>query len=94
MDPSSSGALSGVVRIDVRAVAVARPVLTELVLSLRSSEAVAARGVLLGWRLLTDPTSPVYAPPGEFANPDRLRHESFAVLLALRPPAAAEVTVQ
>ena len=92
VDASPVGALGGVVRIDVGAVEVARPVLTEVVLSLRSSEAVAARGVVLGWRLLTDPSSPVYAPPGELADPDRLWHESFAVLFALRPLAGAEVT--
>ena len=85
MDASPPGTLGGVVRIDSRAVETARPVLTELVLCLRSSEAVAARGVVLGWRLLTDPSSPVYASPGGFAKPDRLWHESFAVLLALRP---------
>ena len=85
--------LGGAVRIDAGAVEVARPVLTELVLHLRSSEAVGARGVVLGWRLLTDPGSPVYVPPGEFADPDRLWHRSFAVLLALRPH-AAEVTTQ
>ena len=79
-------------RIDVGAIEVARPLLTELVLSLRSSEGVAPRGVVLGWRLLTDPTSPVYAPPlGKFADPDRLWHQSLAVLFALRPLAPAEV---
>lgn len=83
--------LSGVVRLDAGAVEAARPVLTELILSLRSREAVAARGVVLGWRLLTEPRSPVYAPPsGHLADPDRLRHESLAILLALRPLTAAE----
>jgi hypothetical protein len=92
VDASPVGTLGGVVRIDAGAVEVARPVLTEVVLSLRSSEAVTARGVVLGWRLLTDPSSPVYAPPGELADPDRLWHESFAVLFALRPLAVAETT--
>jgi hypothetical protein len=91
VDASPRGRLGGVVRIDLGAVEVARPVLTELVLSLRSSEAVVARGVLLAWRLLTDPTSPVYAPPGESADPDRLRREAVAVLFALRPLTPAEV---
>ena len=92
MDASPPGTLSGVVRVDVGAVEVARPVFTELILCLRSSEAVAARGVVLTWRLLTDATSPVYAPPpGQFADPDRLWHESLAVLFALRPLTAAEV---
>jgi hypothetical protein len=67
----------------------ARPILTELILSLRSSEAVEARGVALGWRLLTDPTSPVYAPPrAESVASDRLWHASLSVLLALQPLAA------
>jgi hypothetical protein len=95
MDASSLGTLGGVVRVDVGAVEVARPVLTELILSLRSSEAVAARGVVLGWRLLTDATSPVYVPPpGQFADDDRLRQESLAILFALRPLTAAEVAAR
>jgi hypothetical protein len=94
MDASPLGTLRGVIRVDVSAVEVARPVLTELILSLRSTEAVAARGVVLAWRLLTDPTSPVYVPPGHFADPDRLWHESLAVLLALRPLAAGEAATQ
>jgi hypothetical protein len=94
LDASPRGTLGGVIRVDVNAVEVARPVLTELVLSLRSSEAVAARGVVLAWRLLTDPTSPVYVPPGQFADPDRLWHESLAVLVALRPLAAVAVATQ
>jgi hypothetical protein len=92
VDASPLGTPSGVVRIDVGAVDVASPVLTELILSLRSSEEVAARGVVLAWRLLTDPTSPVYVPPlGQFADPDRLWHESLVVLFALRPLTAAKV---
>lgn len=95
VDVSALGTLRGVVRVDVGAVEVARPVLTELVLSLRSSEAVAARGVVLAWHLLTDATSPVYVPPpGQFADPDRLWHESLAILFALRPLTAAEVAAQ
>jgi hypothetical protein len=94
VDASQPGTPSGVVRVDVSAVELARPVLTELILSLRSSEAVAARGVVLGWRLLTDPTSPVYAPPGQFADPDRLWRESLAVLFAVRPVTASEVVAQ
>lgn len=95
VDASPLGTLGGVVRVDVGAVEVARPVLTELTLSLRSSEAVAARGVVLAWRLLTDATSPVYVPPpGQFADPDRLWHESLAILFALRPLTAAEVAAQ
>jgi hypothetical protein len=95
VDASPLGTLSGVVRVDVGAVEVARPVLTELILSLRSSEAVAARGVVIAWRLLTDATSPVYVPPaGQFSDPDRLWHESLAVLFALRPLTVAAVAGQ
>jgi hypothetical protein len=94
MDASPLGTLGGVIRVDISAVEVARPVLTELILSLRSSETVAARGVVLAWRLLTDPTSPVYVPPGQLADPDRLWHESLAVLFALRPLAAGAVATQ
>jgi hypothetical protein len=72
--------------VDREAVDAARPILTELVLSLRSSEDVDARGVVLGRRLLTDPVSPIYATPGDgSAAGDRLWHESLATLLALRP---------
>jgi hypothetical protein len=67
-------------------VEVARPVLTELILSLRSSEVVEPRGVVLAWRLLTDAGSPIYeAPGGRSGDPDRLWHESLVVLFALRP---------
>ena len=95
VDASPLGKLGGgVIRVDADAVEVARPVLNELILSLRSSQAVEARGVVLAWRLLTDPTSPVYVPPEKFANPDRLRCESLAVLLALRPSAAGDAATQ
>jgi hypothetical protein len=94
MDASPLGTLGGVIRVDANAVEVAAPVLTELILALRSSEAVAARGVVLAWRLLTDPTSPVYVPPGHFADPDRLWNESLAVLLALRPTAVGGVATR
>jgi hypothetical protein len=90
-DPSAQGTVGGAVRVDGDAVEVARPVLTEMVLSLRSSEAVAARGVVLGWRLLTNPRSPVYVPPGRPPDPDDLWHESLGVLSALRAVAAGEV---
>jgi len=79
-------ALSSAVAVDHEAVAVARPVLTELILSLRSSEAVEARGVVLAWRLLTDAASPVYGPlGGRPADRDRLWDESLSLLVALRP---------
>lgn len=75
---------SSVAPVDPVAVSVARPVLVELILSLRSAEAVTARGVVLGWRLLTDPGSPFYALGGS-DDPDRLWRELLVVLLALRP---------
>lgn len=72
--------------VDLRAVGIARPVLADLILVLRSRQHVEARGMALGWRLLTDPTSPLYeveeSGPSEGA---RLRRESLAVLEALRP---------
>jgi hypothetical protein len=84
--------------VDRQVVEVARPILTELILSLRSADPVEARGVLLGWRLLTEATSPVYTPlrvrPGD---PDRLWHEVLAVLFALRPlvpPQPAEASAE
>jgi hypothetical protein len=74
--------------VDLEAVEAARPMLTELVLSLRSSEAVDARGVVLGRRLLTDPVSPVYAAPnGRPAGGERLAYAALSVLLALGPVA-------
>jgi hypothetical protein len=79
-------ALSSAAPVDREAVGVARPILTELLLRLRSSERVDARGVALGRRLLTDPGSPIYAPPrAQAASGERLWHEASSVLLALRP---------
>jgi hypothetical protein len=78
-------AVGSAVPVDHRAVEVAEPVLTELILTLLSSEAVAPRGVVLGWRLLTDPCSPIYTPQGRPVGDDRLWHESLSVLFALRP---------
>lgn len=75
---------SSVAPVDLVAVRAATPVLVELILSLRSAEAVTARGVVLGWRLLTDPDSPIYAL-GRSDDPDRLWRELAFVLLALRP---------
>jgi hypothetical protein len=72
--------------IDYGAVQVAKPVLVEIVLSLLSSEAVTARGVALGRRLLTDPCSPIYAPEeGRTGGGERLWRSSITVLLALGP---------
>ena len=70
--------------LDYGAVGAAKPVLTEIVLSLLSSDAVAARGVALGWRLLTHPCSPLYAPNRRpTGRVDDLTHDATLVLLAL-----------
>ena len=80
---------SSAVPIDHHAVSVAKPMLTEIILSLVSSEAVEPRGIVLGWRLLTDPCSPIYSQPGNPpGNSDRLLYGSALVLLALRPSLA------
>lgn len=72
--------------IDHDAVRVAKPVLIEIILSLLSVEAVEPRGLVLGWRLLTHPCSPLYMPHRRGAGAlDRLWHESTLVLYALRP---------
>jgi hypothetical protein len=74
------------VPIDQAAVQVARPLLAELIRGLRSSEPIEARGVVLGWRLFTDPCSPIYAAPdGGSGDLDRLWYESLSLLFALRP---------
>jgi hypothetical protein len=87
--------LSSAVPIDHRAVAVAKPLLSELIRTLRSSEVVEARGIVLARRLLTDALSPIYGPPsGEPGGPDRLWYEALVVLFALRPLAAATVATQ
>ena len=64
----------------------AKPVLGERILTLRSSDPVEARGVALGWRLFTDACSPIYEAPGS-GDLDRLWYESLA--LAVRPSAAS-----
>ena len=73
---------------------VAKPVLIEIILSLLSAEAVEARGLVLGWRLLTHPCSPLYAPDkcGK-GDLDRLWNESILVLYTLRPLAGRNATV-
>jgi hypothetical protein len=83
-------ALSSAVPIDHAAVAVAQPLIAEIIRSLRSSDGIEPRGVVLGWRLLTDATSPLYATPrGRPGDPDGLWYESLALLFALRPLGAA-----
>jgi hypothetical protein len=85
---------SSALPVDHPAVKVAKPVLTELILTLLSSEAVEARGMVLGRRLLTDPCSPIYAPQGRLVDLDRLSHESLWVLFALRPLSGDHVSRQ
>jgi hypothetical protein len=78
--------LSSAAPVDHAAVEVARPLLTEVTRSLRSSDAVEACGVALGWRLLTDPCSPIYEPPGgRSGDLDSLWHDALSLLFALRP---------
>jgi hypothetical protein len=85
-------AASSAIPIDHEAVRVAKPVLTEVILSLHSSEAVEPRGVVLGWRLVTHGSSPLYAPnrpsPSEL---DCLRYAATSVLVALQPILTASV---
>ena len=87
-------AASSAVPIDHEAVRVAKPVLTEIILTLHSSEVVEARGVVLGWRLLTRGSSPLYAPnKPSTGGLDRLRYSATVVLVTLQPnawPAVSE----
>jgi hypothetical protein len=84
---------SSVVPVDREAVDVAKPLLAELIRSLRSTDPIEARGVVLGWRLLTDATSPIYGSPGGGqGDRDGLWYEALAVLFALRPLAAPTAT--
>jgi hypothetical protein len=87
--PTRPPAPSSMAPIDRRAVEIASPVLTDLILLLRSRQAVEARGVALGWRLLTDPGSPLYEPEESGSSGGRrLWQQSLAVLQALRPASA------
>jgi hypothetical protein len=84
--PSRSPATSSKAPVDRRAVSVASPLLTDVILLLRSPEDVEPRGVALGWRLLTDPGSPLYELEEHGSSKgERLWRESFGVLEALRP---------
>jgi hypothetical protein len=84
--PSPSPATSSKAPVDGWAVRVASPVLTDVILLLRSPEAVEATGVALAWRLLTDPGSPLYEVEEQGSSKgERLWRESSAVLEALRP---------
>jgi len=72
--------------VDRSAVAIATPLLTDLALLLRSPDAVEATGMALGWRLITDPGSPLYEVEERGASRgERLWRESSEVLDALRP---------
>jgi len=84
--PARPGRRGSSVPVDRRAVAIASAVLTDVILLLRSTEPVEARGMALGWRLLTDPGSPLYEAEDAGAAPGaRLWRQSLAVLQALRP---------
>jgi hypothetical protein len=72
--------------VDRPAVAIASPVLSAVIALLRSPETVEARGMALGWRMLTDPGSSLYEPAERGSSGGaRLWRESSAVLRALRP---------
>jgi hypothetical protein len=87
--PTLPRAPSSTAPIDRRAVEIASPVLTDLILLLRSRQAVEARGVALGWRLLTDPGSPLYEPEERGSSGGRrLWRQALAVVQALRPARA------
>jgi hypothetical protein len=80
------GALCSAAPINRRAVEAAKGELTEFVLTLLSNEKVDPCGVILGRRLLSDPCSSLYTPPGRPVDIDHLRHEALAALFALRRP--------
>jgi hypothetical protein len=83
--PLRSPGTSSRAPVDRPAVGVASRVLTDIILLLRSQQAVEARGMVLGWRLLTDPGSPLYELEEHGSSGgERLWRESFAVLEAMR----------
>jgi hypothetical protein len=72
--------------LDRRAVAIASPVLSDLIVLLRSPASVEGRGMALGWRMLTDSGSSLFEPAERgFSGGARLLRESSAVLQALSP---------
>ena len=73
--------------VDRWAVAIASPVLSDLIVLLRSPDAVEARGMALAWRMLTDPASSLYEPAEHGSSKgERLWRESSAESSqALRP---------
>jgi hypothetical protein len=82
------------VPLDRDAVELAKPVMRELILRLRSPDPVDARGVALGWRLLTDPLSPIYLQDGgTSSDAERLRYQLLATLRALQPPSGVSAGV-
>ena len=83
-------ALSSAAPIDRRAVAVASPLLSELIGCLRSADEVEPRGVALGWCLLTTADGPFYAPVGGSREPEHLWYAALSLLFALSPVRSAE----
>ena len=71
--------LSAAIPFDRRAVHVARPMLQQLAIALRSRERVHPRGVAITQLLLTEPSSALYRP----AHPDHLYEVARAALFAL-----------
>jgi hypothetical protein len=78
-----TGVSSSAVPVDHAAIELAEPVLRELVFRLRSPEPVEPRGMVLGWRLLTDACSPIYAHRGEEPWHADLPYAADCILLAL-----------
>src|SRR6476469_8149899 len=72
---------SAAVPVDRRAVTAARPYLAQLIEVLRSSKEIAPQGVARARRLLTEGSSPLYAP----CEPSDLRHEAHLALFWLEP---------
>jgi hypothetical protein len=75
------GVLSAAIPTDWQAVEIARPVLEQLALALRTRESVEPGGVALTQRLLTDGTRALYRP----AYPEELYEEALRALRALGP---------
>jgi hypothetical protein len=72
---------SAAVPVDRRAVIAARPYLAQLIEVLRSPREIAPQGVARARRLLTEGSSPLYAP----SEPSDLRHEAHLALFWLEP---------
>lgn len=84
--PSPPRGSASTVPVDRGGVERARPVLADVVDLLRSSSAVAPRGMAMGWRMLTEPGSSLYESGERETNGgDRLRREALTVLEELGP---------